>query len=358
MLDIKYSTKPDYSGLYPPQFIKISKIYNTVLIPISYINEKIFPGSIISFLYNKKIIKQKVGIDCGTISFYNKDYYYFYIVPGFTQYCPEEIFINDQLIKLSKYFDPQYQPKIFNGLLILPNNFNYLFGHTNYGVILSNNKNIFTNILKQENKYNYYMANTNNTLLHILNTSNTNALYTLNNSNYDSYIRPISSKNYPLGSCLISSEGVNNLRIRIGSNIYKFNNILNIDHLLAGKYNISFLDNQDNSISINTINGKLWNETSFEITIDKIINSKPKGQTLPQSVKFSAPQKDLSNLLINIYPYKTKFEIFGPNNFYRKYNTGYQKLYNIESGNYNIKYKDVNKEILVIKNDNNYFSNL
>jgi hypothetical protein len=358
MLDIVYSTKSDYSALYPPQFVQISKVYNTILIPISDITEKIFPGTTVSFLYNKKIIKQKVGVDCGTIKFYNKEYYYFYIVPGFTQYSPDEIFINDKPIKLSKYFDPQYRSKILNGLIILPNNFNYLFNHTNYSILLTNNKNILTNIIKQENKYNYYMANANNTLLHILDPSNTNSLYELNSANTDSYIRPISNKNYPLGSCLISSEGVNNIRMKIGNNIFKFNSILNIDHLLAGRYSISFLDDQDNPISINTINGKLLNTTSFDIIIDKVTRTTTKGQTLQESAKFSTPKKDLSNLLINIYPYRTQFELFGPNNFYRKFNTGYQKLYNIESGNYNIKYKDINKEILVIKNDNNYFSNL
>lgn len=358
MLNIRYSTTPDYSGLNPPQFVKILKIYNTILIPIDQIGNEIQPSDTVSFLYNKKIIKQKAGIGNGTVKLYNKEYYYFYIVPGFSSYIPDSIILNDQSIKLNKHFDPQYQAKIVNGLLVLDNNFNYLFSHINYAITLVNNKNIFTNIIRFENKYNYYSFNTNNTLLHILNPINNACLYELNNTYSDIYIRPLFNKNYPLGRCLISSEGVSNIRIKIGNNIFRFNETINIDHLPSGNYNIVFLDKDNNTIDISTLNNKSWNKSNFNIKIDKLVSNQSTQSSLTEAAQFSTPKKNFSNLLINIYPYNTAFEIFGPNNYYKKFSTGYQKLENIESGIYNIKFRNTNKEILVIKNDNNYFSNL
>lgn len=358
MLNIEYSTKPDYSSLNPPKFVKILKIYNTILIPIDQINNNISPSDTVSFSYNKKIIKQKVGLDCGIVEFYNKKYYYFYLVPGFSAGPPDAIIINDESIKLNKYFDPKYQAKIINGLLVLDKNFNYLFNHTNYSIVLSNNKNILTNILKHESKYNYYTANTNNTILHILNPINKDAIYELNNTYNDIYIRPLFSKNYPLGQCLITAEGVSNIRIKIGNNIFKFNKTINIDHLPSGDYNIVFLDNNNNTIDISTLNDKPWNNSSFNLKIDKILSAKKTQSSLIESNQFGKPKKNFSNLLINLYPYNTGFEIIGPNNFYKKFDTGYQKLENIEPGIYNIKFRNTDKEVLVIKNDNNYFSNL
>jgi hypothetical protein len=359
MLNLEYTTKPDYSKLNPPKFVQISKKYNTVLLPLSYINTRIAPADTVSFIYNNKTIKQKAGLDSGTINFYNKEYYYFYLIPGFSEYVPDYILINDQKIKLSKYFDPQYRAKIFNGLLVLPNNFTYLFGHTNYSILLSNNKNIFTKILKQQNKYNYYAANTNNTLLHILHPDNTNSIYELNNSYENSYIRPLFNKNYPLGKCTITAKGVINIRIKVKNNIFKFNETITVDYLPCGKYNIVFLDDDNNAIKIDTINGKNWNTTTFDIDISQLSRkSWTSGQSIIEPVRFQKPKKDFGNLLINIYPYNTKFEIIGPNNFYKKFDTGYQQITNLEPGKYNIKYKNTMQEILIIKNDNNYFSNL
>lgn len=361
MIDIGFSTTPDYTGLNPPKFVKISKIYNTVLIPKHDVPHFVQPADTISFGIDNRTIKQKVGLHSGFITLYNKEYYYFYIIPGFPSDAFNKksysIFIGDKQLSLNTFFDSSYSAKLINGLLILPNNFNYTFNHTNYSIVLANNKNLFTNIIKQDNKYNYYMANTNNTLLYILNSQNTTSLYELNNSFQDAYIRPLFNKNYPLGSCKISAKGVSNYRLLFGNNIFRFKDSINIDHLPAGQYKIVFLDNKDNPITINTVNNNIIQQDSFNISIDRRQAPKTTQSSILTVPYLDKPDINYSNLVINLKPYHTTFELFGPQNFARKYNTGFQQLHNIIPGEYYIKYQDINVKILVIKNDNNYFSN-
>lgn len=357
MLNITYSTKKDYSTANPPKLIKIHKIYNTILIPSNIISSKINVSDDVSFLMNKKIIRQKAAIKSGIVKIYNREYIYSHIAPGFIDRIPDEIFVQDKPIRLSKYFDPQYCAKICNGLIVLPNNYSYAFNHTNLGVLSSDNKNMMIHILSQQNKYNYFMANTNNTILGILDSTNTEPLSLLNNSNNNCYIRPLFNKNFPLGSCYIESKGVSNIRIKFGNSIFALNNNINIDYLISGKYNIVFLDDKDNPILIDKVNDRAFGKYNLEISIDKDNNSYNKISSLLESNNFGAPKKNYCNLLINLYPYKTKFELFGPDNFYQNYSNGYQKLYDIAPGTYTIKFKNRSEDITVIKNDNNYFSN-
>lgn len=361
MIDIGYSTTVDYTGLNPPKFVKIHKIYNTVLIPKHDVSNFIQPTDTISFAINNKIIKQKAGLYSGSITLYNREYYYFYIIPGFSIDSNQKsysIFIGDKQLSLNTYLDPSYSAKLINGLLILPNNFNYAFNHTNYSIILADNKNLFTHIIKQDNKYNYYMANTNNTLLYVLDERNLTSLYTINNSLEDIYIRPLFNKNYPLGSCRISSKGVSNYRILFGDNIFRFKDSINIDNLPAGQYSIRFLDNNDNPITINTANNTIINQDKLDITINKRNRSNITQSSIVSPPLLDKPSPNYSNLTINLKPYTIFFELFGPHNFYRKFNKGFQILHNIIPGEYHIKSKNIDQKILVIKNDNNYFSNL
>lgn len=360
MIDIGYSITQDYTGLNPPKFVSINKICNTVLIPRLQISHYIQPTDTVSFLINNKIVKQKIGLDSGFVRLYDKEYYYFYIIPGFSIDSNSKkysIFIEDKEILLNTFFDTTYSAKLINALLVLPNNYNYAFNHTNYAIVLANNKNLFTHIFKQDNKYNYYMANTNTTLLYILNSQNTTTLYELNNTYQDIYIRPLFNKNYPLGSCRIEAKGVNIDRIAFGNNIFKFKDSINIDYLLAGSYSVRFLDNKDNLLIINNVNNDTIQQDSFDITIPRSIPQTQTRSSILTIPYLDKPKTDYSNLIINLKPYNIKFELFGPLNFYRHYTNGYQQLHNIIPGEYNIKYKGINKKILVIKNDTNYFSN-
>lgn len=359
MIDIEYTTTSDYTKLNPPKFIKPNKILNTVLIPRESIKNPIVPTDTVTFIIGNKTIKQKVGLDSGIIQLYNRYYYYFYIVPGLTYQFNNSysISIENNIVQLNTYFDSSYSAKLINGLLVLPNNFNYAFNHTNYGIILYDNKNILTRIFKQDNKYNYYMANTNNTLLYILNNENTKSLYEINNNFQDIYIRPLYNRNYPLGSCRISSKGVNDCRLLFGNNILKFKNTISIEHLPVGKYNIRFLDKDNNLITINTANNKIINKDTLEINIDQKKFTTTTSSSIVTTAHLDKPALGTSNLIINLKPYKTQFELIGPNNFYRKFYIGYQQLHNILPGEYHIKSKSINDKILVIKNDNNYYSN-
>jgi len=361
MIDLVFDTTNDYSALNPAKFVKINKTYNTVLLPKKNLIEPIQPTDIVTFSIDNKLIKQKAGIDCGTVNLYSDNYYYFYIVPGFdidTYYNKSfDIFIGSERIKLKKYLDPSPSAKIINGLLVLPNNYNYVFNHTNYGIILANKKNLFSHLIKKEAKYSYYMPNTNNTLIHILDNKNINSLYEINNTLSDTYIRPLFNNNYPLGSAIISAKGVSNSRIKIGNSIYLFNGRITIDHLPYGKYNISLLDQDNQEVPIKYLNGILYEKNNFIINIDRISYDHDKISSLQVGTVFEKPMFNMSNLLINIHPNNKSFELIGPNNFYKKYTKGYQKLKNIESGNYTIKYDNITKDIFVIKNDNNYFSN-
>lgn len=362
MINIEYTTTKDYSALNPAKFVDIKNIYNTILVPKQDIDYLIQPTDTVSLFINGKSVKQKVALDSGYINLYNQEFYYFYIAPGINRDHIKtnkyEILINEKNIKLNNYLDPTPTAKIINGLIVLTNNFRYAFNHINYSIVQINSKQILTKILKQENKYNYYMGNTNNSIHYILNKNNINTLYELNNSYENAYCKPIYNKNYELGSCTITSNGVNNIKLVFGNSIFNFNQRIKIDYLPSGTYKIYFLDNKGKPIIINKANNNVVDSNYLYLNIPSELADTKKVSSLLDFNQNIQPKKNYSNLLVNIFPYNTKFEIFGPNNYHKKFATGYQKLNNISPGTYIIKFKNNHQEILVLKNDNNYFSNI
>jgi hypothetical protein len=363
-MNIEYIKTDDYSGGYPPQFLPIKNLYNTILIPKHSISTAPQPTDTISIIIDNKQYKQKVVIESGEINFYDDLYYFFYLAPGFSRSSilskNIQIAIGENIIQLNTEFDASYSAKIINGLIILEDNFSYFFKHINYGLSLNDKKQNLVYITKQQNKYNYYDANKNNTILNILDTRNSTVLFDINQNINTSFIKPLHNKNYPLGSInIISDSGVSNSRIKINNKTFSFNKNANIDYLPAGKYTISLLDNLGNEITINQLNKESWNKSTFTVEISAILaienNKKSTMATFFDEVK---PDIGYSNLLINLVPYHTEFELFGPNNWKRKFIGGYQFIKNIIAGEYKIKYKNKINTILVIKNDNNYFSNI
>lgn len=362
MININYTTTPDYSFLNPPQSVPVKALLNTVLIPTNIlVSPKIIPSDIISFIKDGKTIKQKVALDSGLINIDNNSYYYFYIAPGFVldhDSSITDIIIDNQTIPLVHFFDPSPRAKLINGLLILSDNFNYIFNNIPYGIVSINNKNIFTHIYKYQNKLNYYQANTNNSILYILGSENSILLSEINQINNTIFIKPLHSSNYPLGSLSLSVEGVSNITCKINNNSYFINNTTQVGYLPHGQYNIEFYNN-NNLLHINSINGHEYNSTNFNIWINKIDYKDNYGASSLQSFyEISKPITDHSNLLINLYPFNTSFKLTGPNHFEKKFNNGYQIIKNIIPGEYNINFNDTNDKILVIKNDNSYYSNI
>lgn len=362
MIDISYTTENDYSGLNLPKFIKIHPVLNTILIPSHLLQQSIQPSDKVNILLNGKLVSQKAGLDCGLIKFYDKQYYFFHIIPGFKPKARDkfEIILADTSIELNTYFDSSYSAKLINGLIILPNNYDFIFSHCSYCISLINNNRIFTHITKQQNKYNYYMGNTNNTLLSILDSKNTSLLYAIND-NYlnDSYISTLYNKNFPLGKLRIELRDQIDSYIKINNNLHKLYKKITVDFLPSSQYNIGLLDKNYVPLNIDILNNEEWNTSSFSVLINKQIESNiGKKSSIRPFLKLGKPLRDFGNLLINLQPYDTKFTIIGPDNFNRSFNTGYQKLMNISAGNYIIKFRDQEHSLLVIKNDNNYFSNI
>jgi hypothetical protein len=332
------------------------------LIPVEIIDNPIVATDTITFLVNGKSVKQKAAVDYGTIKLYDKEYYYTYIAPGFpiSQYSSTkyEILINHKIIKLVTYFDPSNRPKLINGLVIIPATYNYMFINSNYGRIIANDRVLFTRLFKKENKYAYYQANTNNTLIHILDKSNVNTLSLINDNHNTIGISPLFNPGYPLGRIQISTNGVFNGRIRINQQIHNFyNKDLTIDYLPHGRYNISVLDNSDNSVVVDKLNGKDWNKDNFDIDIPYIKPSVKKSSTLAQFAQETQPSPDYANLTINLIPNNIEFKLMGPN-YNKQFRSGYQKIKNLIPGRYTLFFNNTLENITVIKNTNNYFSNI
>jgi hypothetical protein len=201
------------------------------------------------------------------------------------------------------------------------------------------------------------MGNINNTLIYILNPQNINLLYSLNNSYDVSHIRPLYSNNYPLGSIDIDIQGVSNARIKIGHTIYNAGKNTKVDYLPSRQYNIMILDSNNLPLNVSMINGNIWNKDNFDIDIESAqVHKFDRQSSLLESLPKNKPQNNKCNLLINLYPYNTPFEIIGKT-ITKKFNTGYKLLQNIDPGEYIIKYNNIQNKILAIKNDNNYFTN-
>lgn len=364
MIELEYSTTKDESILNPPQYLKIDKIYNLIIIPHKEEYKEFFdiqPSD--SILINGKA--HKVAISSGSIELNNQKYFYFYLAPGFKYVYGRSYNITYQNlnINLDIILSSKYSPKILYGLLILPNNFYYLFDKHKNLIVSDGQISFETKIIDIFNKYNFYMAQKNNTIINILDPSNIQTLKTINQDYQDSiFIRPLFNNNFPLGSirflvkgvnsmCGISIEGINyNKKLLVESN-----KSFLIDNLSFGNYTIQ-LFNKEGPLVVDYVNSVLHNSSNLDIGIDKI--NTPKNSQQSSLLNFynrTQPSKNKANLLVNL-PVNDSFEIFGPNNFNQQFSSGYQYLQNIAEGYYTIKTKNNQKSLFVVKNDNNYIS--
>lgn len=352
MISLDFNTTKDESLLNPPQYIQLNKIYNLIIIPYTEEFNNIFnikPSDTI--LINNKY--HKVALSSGIIILDDQKYFYFYIAPGFQYQFKSEylIHINNTTYKLDTYFSTKYSPKILYGLLILSQNLLYLFDSQKTIMVSDGTKSYETNLISKFNKYNFYMGNKNTTILNILNSYNIKTLKLINQEyQKEIFIRPLYNPNFPLGSVTLNFKGVNNIcGLSIESDKYSKKllidpkQIFTIDNLSFGQY----------SINLFTKDKLLFNQ---QITIDKIDNTNilSKSSLINFYIKQN-PLPNKANLLINL-PSHQNFEITGPDNFYKKFNSGYQYLQNIEEGYYTIITKKFNKMLYVVKNDNNYLS--
>lgn len=352
MITLEYSTTKDESILDPPQYIKLDKIYNLIIIPNTEEYKEIFnikPSD--SVIINNKY--HQVAISSGKISLNNQDYFYFYIAPGFKYQFKSEysIKVGDTTHKLDTSFSTKYSPKILYGLLILPNNFLYLFHNHKTIFVSDSTKSYETSLISAYNKHNFYMGNKNNTILDILRPNNYPTLKLINQDYQNEiFIRPLYNPNFPLGSLTLTFKGVNyNCGLSIESDKYRKKILVDprktftIDNLVFGQYNINLFTETD----------LLFSQT---IIIDKLdIPNVQSKSSINNFYTKNKPLKDKANLLINL-PMNQEFEIKGPNNFYMKLNNGYQYLQNLTEGYYIVIGNNFEKTIYLIKNDNNYLS--
>ena len=370
-IDIDYQVRSDYTAIDPPKFVSILNLYNLILIPINDKNNALCNFSISDEIkiYNKNTNKyyyQKVVLSCGYIKLSNTEYYYFYIGNGISS-PPDQLVLqhNGQNYDMSTSLDQSANIKLLKGLLVLSDNFSYMFNTNDQAIINISDKQSLVKITKIENKYNFYKANTNSTILHILDESNFNLLYNINNPySTNVLIRPLCYLNSPLGGFKISIKddiGVSNdefkYKIFINNKGYFINNVLDIKNLAGGSYSIKIID-KIGLIQIGNLNGQLVNSDSFKINIPTVKDEyKILEHKLPHLHKRLEPNTGQSNVMINL-PYNKPFEIFGPNNFYRQYKYGHQAIYNVSGGEYIVKSENMTKNFFIIKNTNNYISSL
>lgn len=363
IIDIEYISTKDYSVLNTNKFLKIDKIQNLILIPNIIENNSFFnikPTDIVSI----NNTKQKVALDSGFIDLNNNSYFYFYIAPGIKQQVNKiySLEYSGQSIKLDMTLSTNFTAKFVFGLLVLPDNYYYLY-HNQKKLILSDGIVSYeTQINNIINKHNFYMANKNNTLIFILNSYNFKQLQLINQKFSNNYfIKPLYNINYPLGKLQISIKGVKDkYGINIKSSKYNKNFLVDtgkpliIDDLPFGQYTIQVY-NKDGIVIIGKSNEITINSNSIDIEILQSPGEQTTNSSLQQFYSKNKPQQDKANLLVNL-PLNESFEIFGPNNFTKQFTSGYQYLQNIDDGYYNIKTNNNTKTFYVIKNDNNYIS--
>ena len=372
-LDVDYEVKADYTQLDPPKFVPILSLYNLILIPANdQSNQDLLNISVSDDIkiFNKttnKYSDQKVILQSGFVVLQDVKYYYFYIGRGIPITKSDFVLrYQSKNYDLTTNFDNPQSIKLLMGSLILKDNFKYMFDINNNSLIRMLDKNFICKIIKIDNKHNYFKANTTNTILHILDHSNLTVLQNINNPYIENLlIRPLSNPNSPLGRLMINIKdpsGVSNnnelrYKIFINNASYFTNNVLDIKNLVGGSYSIKIID-RTGPIQIRNLNGQLINSDSFQINIPSI---KDEYKTLEHKLSNLHPRllpnKGHANIMINLQ-YDKSFEIFGPNNFYRKYSSGHQALYNMHHGQYTIKSENITKDFLIIKNNNNHISSL
>lgn len=360
MISLNYTTTNDYTPLNPPKFNPVLSKYNTLLLTKDMVDKnKLLKSDKITILQNNKRITQYLGYSFGDIRLFDMDFIYVYFYPGIdidpisNSY---QIKFDEKTVPLSTYLDPTYTNKIITGYLVLNNNYRHIYQNANKAVIsLEDKKDKLVNIIKCENKANVFMGGINNTVLHILDSSNTEALMDINTSQ-NPRIRPINNPNYPLGSLEINGSGVSNSRLKINNQILNFSSrYVKIENLRAGIYTVSLVDNNGLSPTINRINNRDFGSNKFDIRINAVNPEKTNSSTsfFDQQI---AVKSGLGNLIVNLAPYSTSFTLFG-NGLRKKYNAGYKKIVNLLPGNYKIEYQNKTQDILILPNKNNYFSN-
>lgn len=358
---VSFNIKHDYSSNAKLQYINCEYKLNTLLIPEYMIDDiNIFPGNYIPLVQNNKNIKPYSCIDYGSIIINNQKFYYCYIAPGLNF---DNYYINykSTKIKIDNFLSFNNNPKLINGLIVLPENLIYYFKHSSEAILRIGNLEYIFKVNGVSNKYNYFSPNNINTILKILDTSNLEVISAINNAKDNYLIKPIQLLSYPMGSIsldIIHEFGVKDLILKINDKIYRVGRKINIQYLKAGKYSISLLDDSYNPITIKSLNNKDFNTNIFEINIE----NKNRIEFLDHN-KINFDQISLSNnnkatLIVNIVPYDSGFRITNKNGYDMTYDTGYQVLNNLGCGEYSIEYNNKNKTISVLPNIINHFSDV
>lgn len=347
-INIDYSITKDYTGMNPPLFLPVIKIYNLILLPDNQLyNIKLNDSINILDITNNTPLPQKVVITTGYTIVQDQKYFYFYIANGImVKNHKYALILNGNTIDLETTIS-SHSAKLLIGSLILEDNYSYMFD-TNIPLLANiNNNQVKFTINKIINKYNFYQALTNNTIL-LFDLNNIELLSQLNSTNDNIMIRPLYYDNFPLGSLSINISnysGVSNnitpeFKIFVDNKSYYINdNRLNIINLASNTYTIKIID-RFGLLHIDNLNGQIFDQDQFTIFIPLVQdNYKLDRVALPIPRENKAPMLGLANLMINL-DHDKSFELLGPNNFYKSYSSGYQSLYNIESGHYFAKYND------------------
>lgn len=351
-INLDYEFTNDYTGINPPSFASVMKIYNLVLLPIidsKQYNIKLFDKIKILDKTQNSILTQTVVFSTGHIELNYQQYFYFYIANGIQNKHDYALIINNEHINLVTTLH-SHDAKLLIGSLVLDNDYSFMFDADIPVLLNINNSYIKFNINNITNKYNYYQALINNTILFFLDQNNLEVLYTINNSSYinNILIRPLFYKNFPLGSLLMNisnytgvfNNEISEFKIFINDKSYYINgNSLNITNLTSNNYSIKIID-RFGLLTIDYLNGQLFDKEEFNVFIPLIKdNYKLDKVALPIPRNYRLPKSGLSNIMINL-DYNESFELLGPNNFNKLYTTGYQSLYDISSGDYIIKFNN------------------
>ena len=382
-INVRYSTTGDFTFLNPSVYVPINKTYNLILLPINEESKDLMalePSDTIK-LFNKTLnsyTTHKIALSCGMVRLKEQDYYYFYIckglslAPSYQNESPISLSYKHHQIDLKTHLDSSYSAKLLMGLVVLPDDLSYMYTVGNNLIFDIDGSIVKGKLIDINNKFNYYMANKNNTLLYILDDTNYDLLYSLNESSVRQiFVKPHYYTNFPLGSFTIDidDKGVSNTedgpKYKLFFNTdnnnthYLINNSLKIIDLPSNNYSVRIID-RNGLVKIGLCNGVSIDADTFNVHIPKIQDSYDLSTAfVPQFSRNISPNIGLANLMINLVPSDKPFELLGPNQFYKKYNSGGSKvLSNINSGKYSIVQEGYTRDFFVVKNDNNYISNI
>ena len=126
----------------------------------------------------------------------------------------------------------------------------------------------------------------------------------------------------------------------------------------SNNYSVRIID-RNGLVKIGLCNGVSIDTDTFNVHIPKMQDSYDLSTAfVPKFHHNIQPNIGLANLMINLVPSDKPFELLGPNQFYKKYNSGSKSLSNISSGKYSIIQEGYTRDFFVVKNDNNYISNI